>query len=198
MDTSGIDLIDAIQSGNHKVFEQVFKQHYPLLCYEARAYSRNNDVVEEIVCDVFTRLWTNRESIQIKTSLRDYLVKSVHNSCIDYYRHQKVRNRLKSEIEEHQRIYSTLADLGEDPLEYIVTRELEEKIDRAIEELPEQYKRAFKLSRFSDLTYEEIAIEMGLSVNSVKTNIKNALAALRRNLSDFFILALIIVTKNSL
>lgn len=186
MNDDSIELITELQSGNRKVFEHIFRQYYHLLCFEARGYMRADHLIEEIVCDVFTRLWINRESIVITSSLREYLIKSVHNNCIDYYRHQKVRDRLKSEIEDTQILYSTLVDLNEDPLEFIVTSELEERIKNAIEELPEQYKKAFKLSRFNDLSYKEIAAEMDISVNSVKTNIKNALAALRIKLTGAF------------
>jgi RNA polymerase sigma-70 factor (family 1) len=166
-----------------------------MLCYEARGYIHADHLIEEIVCDVFTRLWQNRESIIITSSLREYLIKSVHNNCIDYYRQQKAQNRLKSNVEENQKIYSTLADLDENPLDYIVTRELEERIAEAINSLPPQYARAFKLSRFNDLTYEQIAREMGISINSVKTDIKKALAILRKTLFDSFIVFLLMISK---
>jgi RNA polymerase sigma-70 factor (ECF subfamily) len=195
MNTDGIDVISELQSGNRKVFEQVFKQYFQMLCFEAKGYIRADYLVEEIVCDVFTRLWMNRHKIKITISLREYLIKSVHNSCIDHYRHQKVQERLKAELGEAQKIYSTLADLDENPLDYIVTVELEERIEKAIDTLPGQYARAFKLSRFNDLSYEEIALEMDISINSVKTNIKNALAILRINLSGFFSFTFLIFSE---
>src|SRR5512133_2273818 len=98
MTDSDIDVIRKLQSGNHHVFEQIFKQYYNMLCYEAKGYLHSNYLTEEIVCEVFTRLWQNRNTITITTSLREYLVKAVHNSCIDQYRHQKVQERLKSEV----------------------------------------------------------------------------------------------------
>jgi len=175
-------VVQAIKMGNVKQFEQVFKEFYGLLCYEARGYMKTNYLVEEIVCDVFTRLWLNRENLEIQSSLRDYLIKSVHNNCIDYYRHQKVQEKVMKQIDTEQKNQLTLLDLGEDPADYILTEELEIKIHKAIDSLPEQYKRTFKLSRFGQLTYEQVATEMGISVNSVKTNIKKALAILRKEL----------------
>ncbi len=157
-----------------------------MLVFEARGYLINSqDLAEEIVCDIFTRIWLNRENLNIKTSIREYLVKSVHNNCIDYYRQLK---RQEKYIEaENVETFHSLLDLGESPLDYILTKELEEKINSVIEELPPQYKKCFKLSRYQDLTYEEIARKMKISVNSVKTNIKNALAIIRKELLTFLI-----------
>lgn len=191
MDLSADNTIHELKLGNHKIFEHIFKKYYSLLCYEARGYMKSSDLIEEIVCDVFTRIWQNRETLVIRTSLRDYLIKAVHNNCIDYYRQLKRQDNLKTSIEAKEQTY-TLTDLGETPLDYILTQELEEKIQTAIESLPPQYKETFKLSRFSDLTYEEIATKMQISINSVKTNIKNALAILRKELNNFLWLAFVL------
>ena len=185
MDITEETIIRELKADNQKVFEQVFKKYYPMLYYEARGYTKSNHLAEEIVCDVFTRIWQNRDKLSINTSLREYLIKSVHNNCIDYYRHQKTRDKLKSGLEETYRSKYTLEDLGENPLDYLLTLELEEHIKKAVDTLPGQYKKAFLLSRINELTYEEIAAEMGISVNSVKTNIKNALVKLREQLNEF-------------
>lgn len=185
MDLATDNLITGLREGDPKIFEQIFRKYYPLLCYEARSYVKSYDLIEEIVCDVFTRIWQNRENITIQTSLRDYLIKSVHNNSIDYYRQLKRKEMNQSIIETDDKTRSTVMDLNESPLDYILTQELEERINSLIELLPTQYKRAFKLSRIKNLTYEEIAVEMKISINSVKTNIKNALSFLRKELNSF-------------
>jgi RNA polymerase sigma-70 factor (ECF subfamily) len=190
MNLSDNEIIQQLKKGNRKAFENLFNKYYALLCYEAESYIRSEYLVEEIVCDVFTRIWINRKKLVIKTSLRNYLVRSVHNSCTDYYRHQKYLNEGKQKISEAQ-VQFTLADLGENPLSYMITQELEDKIGNAIESLPEQYKKTFELSRFGNLSYMQIAEEMGISVNSVKTNIKKALAKLREILKDSLLLLII-------
>ncbi|HEX2935070.1 MAG TPA: RNA polymerase sigma-70 factor [Bacteroidales bacterium] len=191
MNLSNEEIIRELKAGNHLVFEQVFKKYYATLCFEARGYLGVKHLVEEVVCDVFTRIWQNRDTLYIKTSLREYLIKAVHNTCIDYYRHLKAQDKLKEGFEQKQEIAITLKDIGENPLDYILTQELEQRINKAIELLPEQYKKTFTLSRFHDLTYDEIAAEMGISVNSVKTNIKNALSKLRASLGEFLSLLLL-------
>jgi RNA polymerase sigma-70 factor (ECF subfamily) len=190
-------LVKELKDGNQNAFDTIFKSFYKLLCREARGFFRNDHVVEEIVCDVFLKLWNNRSQLTITDSLRDYLVKAVYNNCINYYRAQKVQERLKSEVDEQQKRRYALMDLGQDPLEYIITNELEEKVKEAIESLPPRYKEAFKLSRYNDLKYEEIAREMGISVNGVKINIKKALEHLREKL-DVYLKFLVLLVSLSI
>lgn len=187
-------LIKELKAGNQTAFDTIFKLFYKLLCREARGFFRNDHLVEEVVCDVFVKLWNNRDTLEIRGSLRDYLYKAVYNNCVTYYRTLKVQERLKSEVDEQQKIRYALMDLGQDPLEYMITSELEEKVNEAIESLPPRCREAFKLSRYNDMKYEEIAREMGISVNGVKINIKKALEHLREKLGVYLKFVLLLVS----
>ena len=148
-----------LKKGNHKTFELLFKKYYVFLCYEARSYITEKYIIEEVVGDVFRWLWENRETLVI-TSVRAYLVRTV--------------------VER-----STLFSLDESPLDYVLSRELIERVDKAVKELPSQYKRVFELSRYKNLTYAEISEEMGISINTVKLYQKKALAQLRLVLKEY-------------
>lgn len=178
-------IIEKLVAGDEKVFEFIFNKYYTLLCYEAKGYFKDSYLVEEIVCDVFSRIWQKREQYQIRNGLKQYLVKSVHNNCIDYIRRQDSQNSLRQQFLEKENEKFTLIDLGENPLDYLITDELEKFLSEVIENLPEQYKKAFKLSRYENLSYDEIAKTMDISVNSVKLYIKNALSKLRERLEEF-------------
>jgi len=197
-DDINAELISKLIAGNQNAFDTIFKKYYKLLCFEARGYFKNNYLAEEIVSDVFTKIWQNRNHLEISTSLREYLIKAVHNNCINYYRMQKVQQRLKQEVDENQKRAYALIDIGQNPLEYTIINELENRLSEAIEALPERYKQAFKLSRFSDLTYEEIAVEMGISINGVKMNIKKALEHLRKKLAEYLVTFIIAIIINTL
>jgi len=80
---------------------------------------------------------------------------------------------------------NTLFSLDESPLDYVLSKELIERIGRAVKELPPQYKRVFELSRYKNLTYAEISEEMGISINAVKLYQKKALAQLRLVLKEY-------------
>jgi RNA polymerase sigma-70 factor (family 1) len=192
-DTINAELVRNLKSGKQNAFDTIFKKYYTFLCVEAKGYFRNPHLAEEIVCDVFTKLWQNKASLDIEVSLREYLHKAVHNNCINYYRMQKVQERLKQEVDEKQKRAFSLVDIGQDPLEYTIMNEFEEHVKNAIEMLPPRYKQAFKLSRFENMTYEEIAVEMGISINGVKMNIKKALEFLREKLSDYLTIIIILL-----
>jgi RNA polymerase sigma-70 factor (family 1) len=191
-DTQNAELIRNLKSGNQHAFDTIFKKYYTFLCNEAKGYFRNTSLTEEIVCDIFTKLWQNRESLDSEVSLREYLRKAVHNNCINYYRMQKVQERLKLDVDENQKRAYSLVDIGQDPLEYTIMNEFEKRVDDAIELLPPRYKQAFKMSRFNNMTYQEIAVEMGISIDGVKMNMKKALESLREKLSDYLISIIIL------
>ena len=165
-------------------FEQLFRQYYPILCHLAHGYVREWMVVEEIVNDVFVRFWENRSHIAIRSSLKDYLFKSTQNACIDYLRASEKRRRKTLYIDEQEIVCSTLADLGENPLDYIINHETHQRIMQAIDELPERYRMTLSLSRIDGLSYDEIARTMSISKNTVKSNLRDAMAILREKLKD--------------
>ena len=171
-----------LKYGNYKTFECLFKEYYVFLCYEARSYITEKHIIEEIVGDVFRWLWENRETLVITTSVRAYLVRAVHNACLSYLR----RNQPEYiELDETIVERNTLFSLDESPLDYVFSKELIERIGKAVKELPPQYKRVFELSRYKNLTYAEISEEMGVSINAVKLYQKKALAQLRQVLKEY-------------
>ena len=162
-----------LKKGNHKTFELLFKKYYVFLCYEARSYITEKYIIEEVVGDVFRWLWENRETLVI-TSVRAYLVRAVHNACLSYLRqNQPEYVELDDTVVER----STLFSLDESPLDYVLSRELIERVDK--------YKRVFELSRYKNLSYAEISEEMGISINTVKLYQKKALAQLRLVLKEY-------------
>ncbi|MCC8154108.1 MAG: RNA polymerase sigma-70 factor [Tannerellaceae bacterium] len=171
-------LIQDIREGKVQAFEWVFREFYPVLCVEARGYISEKELIEELVGDVLCWLWLHRKEIDIQISLRAYLIKATHNACLRCLR-QKTPEII--ELNDSHQI-STLYGFGESPLEYIISKELSDQINQAVEELPPQYKQVFIYSRYNELTYQQIAEKMNISVNAVKLYMKKALARLRSKL----------------
>ena len=163
-------------------FENLFRQYYPILCEIGRGYIYNVAVVEEIVSDVFLRYWNNKEKINIRSSLRDYLLMSLKNGCIDYIRAERKRKHNTLYIDEHVVVCSTLADLGENPFDYLVSAETQKQITDAIDELPDRYRQTFTLCRLDEKSYDEAAKIMGITKNTVKSNLREATALLMKKL----------------
>ena len=178
------DILKGLLNGDIKAFERIYHQYFRLLCYEARGYIPDHSIIEELVNDVFTRVWKNSRSLPGDLSIRSYLVKSVHNACISYLRHRKTMNAMYQVTEDKDIMSQTLYSLGEDPLDYMISRETEENIEKAISRLAPQYQKAFRLSRYHDFSYSDIAEHMNISVNTVKTYMKNALSQLRDMLKN--------------
>jgi len=168
-------------------FEALFRQYYLTLCHIAHGYVRDQMAIEEIVNDVFIKFWDNRSQIVIHSSVKDYLFKSTRNACIDYLRANRKYKQQTSHIDEQQIVCATLADLDENPLDYLITRETGQRIMKAIDELPERYRLTFKLRRIDELSYDEIAETMSITKNTVKSNLRDAMAILREKLKDLSI-----------
>ena len=166
-----------------------------MLCGIAFGYIRNHAVVEEIVNDVFVRYWNNRSTIIIRASIKDYLFTSVKNACIDYLRTAKKHSRTTLYIDDQSIVCNTLAELGENPLEYLITNETEQQILKAIDELPERYRLTFILNRLDEMSYNEVAKTMGITKNTVKSNLRDALALLREKLKDLVLIATFLISQ---
>ncbi len=179
MNTNGIQDWQAIRGGDERAFEQMFKGHYQSLCSFANSFLGDMDEAEEIVQQVFYSLWTKRESIEVNSTLKSYLFKAVHNSSLNKIKQGKVRQLYADDYKSHANVttHSTT--------DVLQGKELEAIINDAIAELPEQCGVVFKMSRFGNLKYAEIADELNISVKTVENHMGKALRLMREKLSDY-------------
>lgn len=185
-------IVEQLKTGNEDAYQYIYDRHYALLCHIANGYVKDQFLAETIVGDTIFHLWEIRETLEISVSLRSYLSRAVRNRCINY---------LNSEWERREISFSSLMpdEITDDkmtisdshPLGTLLERELEEEIYKAIDKLPNECRRVFDKSRFEGKSYEEISQELGISVNTVKYHIKNALASLQMNLSKYLITLLL-------
>jgi RNA polymerase sigma-70 factor (ECF subfamily) len=150
---------------------------------------RDPTPAEEIVQNIFVRLWEKKEDLTIRENVSGYLYRAVHNECLNYLRHQKVRVAYQSyAMRRHKQSEQ------EKPAEKVVMSELEKKLETALRELPEQCRTIFQLSRFEDLRYRDIAEKLGLSVKTVENQMGKALKLLRLKLVDFLLSVILFIT----
>ena len=169
------------------VFEEVFKTHFKRLHAYAITMLRDEAEGEEIVQQVFFKIWERNESLSVTGSVTAYLYRAVHNECLNYLKHQQVKST-------HQLyVAHTMKNEVEHPAKKINRKELEQKIHLALNELPEQCRTIFQLSRFDELKYREIASKLGLSVKTVENQMGKALKLLRIKLVDFLTLTLLFI-----
>ena len=164
---------------DEKHLEEVFKQNFRRLYTYAFSIVKNEIIAEEMVQNVFLRIWEKRDTMNISTSATAYLYKSVYHESLNYLRHRKVQESFLSYASKSQQFYTAPAD------DKIQLSELQQELQQALNELPEQCRTIFQMSRFEELKYREIADRLGLSVKTVENQIGKALKILRNKLSDF-------------
>ncbi len=180
------ELVFRIKDGDKKAFEQVFHQYYGVLCSLAKRYMKDSDMSEEMVCQVFFHLWENRSHLEVDSSLKNYLIRSVHNRCLNALRHQKV-------VQKHAEDFTLDDSAGvelETPHDFAQQSEIESIIKRVVDSLPEQCRRIFIMSREENLSHKEIADQLQVSVNTVKTQLSRGTNRLKEALKDYMCLFL--------
>ena len=179
MDLSEPALVQAIQTGNERAFEVVFKRYYAVLHQYACAMLKDEDEAEEIVQMMFATIWEKRETFEISISLKSYLYRAVHNASLNRIKHLSVR----SQHQAHTLYYSNEGE--ESTANVMAQNELTQQIEKAVLRLPEQCRLIFRLSRFEELKYQEIADQLGLSIKTVENQIGKALKIMRLELSEY-------------
>jgi len=169
---------------DQEAFKELFFDFYPSLCVFAQRYISSPETCEDIVQDTFFHIWKNRKKIEITSSFRNFLITSVRNNCTDYLRKQTTR---QSYAEKH-----SSQDITDTPEELYSIRELEEMLYAALNQLPEHVRRAFEMSRFENMTYNQIAEEMSVSPKTVEAYISKALNLLRAELKDYLPMVIIV------
>jgi RNA polymerase sigma-70 factor (ECF subfamily) len=162
------------------LFEQVFRSHFKNLHAYACTILRDPTAAEEIVQNIFVKLWEKKEDIEIRENISVYLYRAVHNESLNHLKHLKV----KAAYQSYAMRRHTPND-HEKASEKVTAGELEQNLQKALHELPEQCRTIFQLSRFEDLKYREIADKLGLSVKTVENQMGKALRLLRLKLVDF-------------
>jgi RNA polymerase sigma-70 factor (ECF subfamily) len=175
MDT---EIIRRIRQGDAGQFESLFRSSYVSLVRYAKTLVKDQDTAEEIVQDLFFRLWQDKEKIKIECSLNGYMFRAVHNKCLHWIDHNRVAGKYAREMKYQQ------AENVENPSDIILFKELQSKIVRILERLPERCGKIFCMSRFEGLKYAEIAEKLSVSVKTVEANMGKALKEFRKALAE--------------
>jgi RNA polymerase sigma-70 factor (family 1) len=180
--------IHDFKSGDREAFERVFHTYYKVLAIYAKTMLKDMDDAEDIVQQVFISIWEKGETLEVHTSLRALLYKSVHNACLNKIKQQTVRTKYAVEIQ--YQVQEAKTDDG------MQQKELQKNIEQALNALPEQCGKIFRMSRFEHLKYQEIADQLGLSVKTVENQMGKALKIMKVHLKDYLPIALLIISQH--
>lgn len=181
-------LIDRLRLGDHQAFKLIFDQYYTLMCAIAYEYVEDYYASQNIAEDVMLSIWEKRAQLNISVSLKSYLLSAVRNRSIDYLRSNSREIEAVSFESETGSSYCFVPD--EELFGQIVLLELENRIQRIIDMMPEECKKVFLLSRYEEKSYQEIADELNISINTVKYHIKKALSLLREELKEYVVMVI--------
>jgi RNA polymerase sigma-70 factor (family 1) len=173
-------LLTKLKAGEKNAFSVVFIKFYQDLVLFALNFTHEAASAEEIVQDTFVKIWEEHDIININVSIKSYLLKSVHNKCIDWLRHLKVRQNYVNEISANPIIYDFNTE------NYLINSELEDLVRITLDKLSPDVARAYRMHRFEGLKYNEIADILKVSVRTVEVRIGKALCSLREELKDYF------------
>lgn len=170
-------------------FENLFNLHFASLCRFAAGYLSDYTTSEEIVQDVFISLWEKRAEMDPDKPIKTYLFTSVRNRCLNYIRDNKKFRSQYLDIELELEIPVPEKDL-------LSEKQVEQRIQQALDKLPEKCREVFELSRFEGLKYQQVADRLDISVKTVEAQMSKALKILREELNDLmWVLLFLFLTK---
>jgi RNA polymerase sigma-70 factor (ECF subfamily) len=173
--TGDFEIIRRIRKGDVGQFESLFRSSYASLVRYAKTLIRDHDTAEEIVQDLFFRLWRDKENLNIESSLNGYLYRSVIIAAYII----SITTGLWKVCQGMAVMAGTMK-----PTDILHYRELQAKIAAILERLPEKCGKIFCMSRFEGLKYSEIAEKLSISVKTVEANMGRALKEFRKILAE--------------
>jgi RNA polymerase sigma-70 factor (ECF subfamily) len=177
-------LLARMRGGEGSAFAALFSRYYDALCAFANGYTASRSEAEEVVEDVFMRLWELRQQLEVRESLKSYLYTATRNRSL---------NRLRDERAEARRLEEASAEVAAPGMgqprpgldEEIEAAEFARAVERAVEKLPPRTRQVFLLHRQHGLTYGEVAAALEISPKTVENQLGRALKHLRAHLARF-------------
>ena len=170
-------LLAALKMDSHEAFVQIFRRYYPDLVFFVSRFIPDMETCEDIVQEASIKIWANRKFLEIRTSLKTYLVSLVQNLALNEIKHRKVKTLYRNMY--HEMIMSLPAD------EHILYTELNDAVENLFSQLDPEVLETYMLSRSHHLKYTEIAKKLNISVRTVEARISKTIRFLQSNLKDY-------------
>jgi RNA polymerase sigma-70 factor (family 1) len=171
-----IELIRLLHDGNEEAFAEIYNRYWKRIYTLALSYTKSPEVAQDIVQDVFLKLWLNKQNLLHVQEFKPYLLVASRNLIISSLRNKVFHVSLDEDEQIEEKIL-----LPEKQLSY---KESTALLQQAIQLLTPQQQRAYKLSRMEGMKYEQIAMEMDISISTVKIHVSKALNSVRKFLTD--------------
>jgi RNA polymerase sigma-70 factor (family 1) len=180
-------LLHQLMEGDAQAFKEIYSTYQRKIFSFAFYLTKSKDVAEEIVQEVFIKLWEKRQNLREDTLLLPFLKKVTQNHVLDTFR------KANSDKQLQKKIFDNLASLHQVDADVLMEKQLEKVYLQAIEKLPPQKKIIYLLHRDEELTYEEIATKLGLSKNTVRNHMTEAIHSIRDHVRNNVDLACLVI-----
>lgn len=165
-------ILQLLRASSEEAMVIIFREHYAFLCQVIARILPDTHVAEDLAQEVFLEVWKKRSSLQINSSLKSYLRRAAVNKTLNYIRDRKIRWDDEDKI-------SFVAYEASSAVEKMEEEEMKMAIEAAIDQLPERCRLVFSLSRFEEMTYQEIADQLDISIKTVENQMTKALKMLK-------------------
>lgn len=170
------ELLTLAQEGETNAFQELYTRYWERLFVHAMAMTSSEDTAKDIVQEIFVELWDKRQELQIKSSLKAYLYRTVKNKVFNIYARNQVHEKYLISLTEFEKQENNADHLLRENL-------VQSALEKEIAALPHKMRRIFEMSRSEHMSYKEIAEELQISDKTVKKQISNALKILRSKLA---------------
>lgn len=180
-------LTERLINGEEPAFKELFRSFYPGLLRFAASYLHDHFLAENTVQDAFLTLWEKHGELHAESNIRAYLVTIVRNKALSLLEKHKSRGLIENSVYEQElkEINLNISSLQALNPDFLFTLEIEAIVKKTIQELPDQTREAFILSRFQGYSNLEIAQKLGITVKGVEYHISKSLRVLRIELADY-------------
>jgi len=179
-------IIKRINTGDEKAFSILYQAYYVQLNVYAVSYINDKNVSREIVNDIFLQIWNKRGTLTYP--IYSYLIKAVQNGSIDYLRSQNSLNQvLENHKEQTNLFFENYIHSTPEPLQDLELRQLEEEIQKALDQLPPRCRDIFKFYFYEGKPIKEIAEDLQIQSSTVRVQLKNSLGKLRKMLEHLLL-----------
>ncbi len=181
-------IVKDLRKGDKQALDEIYKFFYPKLYVFAKSFLKVEDDINDILQDVFVKLWLSREKIGKVETFNSYLFTIAKNAIVSYFREKSKDQKFEARVKE---ILVSAENEYNDELEY---RDLKQNLESIIDQLPDKRKQIFKLSREEGLSNKEIAEKLDISVKTVEDHMRHALRFIRKHLKTIEIFTLLYVS----
>lgn len=175
------ELLTRIRNSDKAGLEELFRKLYSRLRNYANVIINSRQDAEDVVQEVFVKLWMNRHELDESKSIETFLFVCTRNSCLNWLKHKRTESAYARIME----LVYTRQNSASTPHELLIADDIENAFYQALDDLPVECRKIFELSRFQGLKYQEIATQLNISIKTVETQMSRALVKIRFQLKRY-------------